>query len=146
MSSYRLTDQFCALEVGQLDIENVGTTPAEIMESHCTVFTTRDGGLPMEPPYAREPANNFARSAVFEPGAPEPFNFRSANTMGDDAEQYRSLTAGFHIYVMGWVRYKDRRQVAVARRTAFCRLWSIASGELHPRFHIVKDPDYEHED
>jgi hypothetical protein len=99
----------------------------------------------MEPPYARETLpNNFAGNAVLNSGAPEPFIFQSADVMGADAEQYRLLTGGYHLYVMGWIRYEDQRRVA--RRTAFCRLYRVLEGERYPRFHVVKDPDYEHED
>ncbi len=130
--------------VGHLDIWNVGETPAHIVESHCKVFWTKDAGLPMTSPYESERANNFAGSQVLEPGQSASCDFRSAVTMDDDAERYRRLTQGFHIYVMGWIRYADGRKIT--RQTTFCRLYNVANGERHPRFHVVDDPDYEHED
>jgi hypothetical protein len=98
----------------------------------------------MGPPYEREPANNFPGSAWLEPGVPHPCEFRSVEMMGNDAKDYSLLTAGCHIYVMGWVQYVDGMNLA--RRAAFCRLYGVAINERHPRFHIVEDPDYEHED
>jgi hypothetical protein len=130
--------------VGHLYIVNVGVTSARIIESHCKVFWTNKGGLPMGPPYETEPPNNFAGSGLLESGVPRSFDFRSDQTMGDDAGNYARLAPEHYIYVMGWVRYTDERKVA--RRMAFCRLYQTVKGEKHPRFCIVNDPDYEHED
>jgi hypothetical protein len=130
--------------VGHLNIVNVGETVARIRQSHCIVFWTQESGLPMSPPYQRDNANGFAGNQVIQPAQSWEFNFRSAAAMGDDAAEYRILTRGYHLYVMGWVRYADDRDVV--RQTKFCRLYGVSEGERHPRFHIVQDPDYESED
>jgi hypothetical protein len=64
----------------------------------------------------------------------------SAKPMGTEASDVSSMNDDWRLYVMGWVRYTDNREVI--RYTGFCRQWR------HPerRFRAIDDPDYEYAD
>ena len=98
----------------------------------------------MERPYEGKSGNNFLGTFELEPGESATGVFASEKPLGDEASHIRSLTRGCHLYVLGWIEYKDDRKIA--RRTAFCRLYRVADNQLHPRFYPVDDPDYEHEE
>jgi hypothetical protein len=129
---------------GQLFVVNVGGRPAEIVESHCETFYTDKAGLPMERPYEGKDGNNFLGKSKLAPGEPITGVFTSEKPLGDEAADIQSLTQGCHLYVLGWIEYRDDR--AIIRRTAFCRHYRVAPNQLHPRFYPVDDPDYEHEE
>jgi hypothetical protein len=137
--------------VGHLQIVNIGAVVGDIVESHCRVWWTPGGGLPMEPPYERDPPNNFAGTIRLHPGEPHRVDFHSTEPMGADAEIYASGVSGtHHLYVMGWIQYGGLRRAAnqprILLRMAFCRVYRIVGTEQNPRFHIVNDKDYEYED
>ena len=97
----------------------------------------------MEPPYEADTPNNFAAENIIAAGEPRIFDFRSFDVMGANADDYRSLNQGNHIYMMGWIRYAD--DADIVRQTTFCRLYRKADGEPQPRFHVVEHRDYENE-
>jgi hypothetical protein len=132
------------LVMGQLYAVNVGGTPASITESHCEIFYTNQGGLPMRRPYEGKNGNDFLPKAKLDPGESLPGMFQSEMPLGDEAADIQSLTPGSHLYVLGWIEYTDDRKIG--RRTAFCRLYRAGKDQQYPRFFPVEDPDYEHEE
>jgi hypothetical protein len=129
---------------GQLFVVNIGGRPAEIVESHCETFYTNQGGLPMERPYEGKDGNNFLGKPKLNPGESATGIFQSEMPLGAEANDIILLAQGAHLYVLGWIEYRDDRQVI--RRTAFCRLYRVGANQWHPRLYPVDDLDYEHEE
>ena len=123
---------------GQFYVANVGSGPAEIVESHCDVLWGLDR-LPMERPYEGENGNNPLGKITIPAGASCPAQFLSSeNFPGLKFDAFDRS----EVYVMGWIEYLDSQHVR--RRTAFCRRYWGREGNF--RFYAVDDPDYEHEE
>ena len=94
----------------------------------------------MTRPYESDSGNGFLRSPTLQPGESVLGEFFSLQFMGDDAEDYCQASINKHLWVMGWVEYKD--ELGYKRRSAFCRQWEGAT----KCFFIVGSPDYEHQE
>lgn len=128
---------------GQFYLVNVGGTAAKVVEMGCWVEWFRDDiNLPMERPYEGKRGNISATPRV-EPGQSVPISFSSDKAMDWQAEDITPMQGSSprtHLYVMGWVFYKD--DIGIARFTSFCRKFD----PRRAKFFAVDDPDYEHEE
>ena len=128
-------------------IANVGSSDAEVVESHVEIQDIRDGILrPLQP---FEGANPIGR-AVLAPGS---HIFReqgstvstlslAVSRMVEERQRARGRQTedGRGVYFRGFVIYADKN--GVRRRTGFCRIYDAET----ERFYATDDPDYEYAD
>jgi hypothetical protein len=126
---------------GQFSVVNAGSKRAEISESHCRVFWTRENNLPMRSPYEEDSPSNTAQGWNLSPGEHRKVPFCSDKPM--DGQAMNIWQGQWNLYVMGYIQYVDN--LNLTRRTAFCRqLRVLPDGS---RCLVVKrHPDYEYAD
>jgi hypothetical protein len=128
---------------GKLAVVNVGGTRAVIVGSLCIVYWSPEG-LPLQSPCAGREGNAAFTPQFLAVGQAISGMFESEKVMDGRGHTIGTeIVGGLHLYVMGWVDYRD--DIGVLRRTTFCREYQ-GRGFAHGRFGPVDDTDYEYED
>ena len=119
-------------------VENIGNSPATILEAHATVLSMRRGTLPAIPDYDQR--NHASGGVSIEVGRGARFvQFSGAETSAGDFDGVTRLGNGVVLFY-GYVLYEDAQKIR--RRTGFCRIFDAQTG----RFTVLDDPNYEYAD
>ena len=118
--------------------ENIGNSPATVVEAHATLIILRRGGLPAIPQY--DARNHAVGGLLLEPARIIPFaQFSHEEVAAAEYDAiFRSGTGGIFFY--GYMLYVD--EAAARRRIGFCRQYDPSSG----RFVTIDDLNYEYAD
>ena len=131
---------------GQFYIANRGDVDAWVTEILTIVRWFGVSHLPMERPYEGRVGDKYASPIRIPAGRSHPRTFASTKLMDNAAFNILAGTKG-RLYVMGFVEYRDRREIirgmgSRTYRTAYCRVFDPATRRFVP----VEDADYEHEE
>jgi hypothetical protein len=123
---------------GRVFIANVGATRA-MVDFFCNIFYWKEPSFPMLYPYDTLEILRQEPPIILEGGRRMTLHGLAGGPLSKSVIDNIGIEKT-KLYVMGWVRYRDDRNVI--RETRFCRLWNNSER----RFTVVDNPDYEYSD
>jgi hypothetical protein len=119
-------------------VENMGNSPATILEAHATLLAMRRGTLPAIPEYDQR--NHATGGMPVDVGrGVRLVQFTGEELSSGDYDAVTRLGTGVVLFY-GYLLYEDA--LKIRRRTGFCRLFDSHTG----RFTVLDDPNYEYAD
>ena len=121
---------------GRVFIANVGATRATV-DFFCNIFYWKESSFPTLYPYDTLEILRQEPPIILERGQRITLHGLAGGPLSKSVIDNIGI-GKTKLYVMGWVQYKDDRNVI--RETRFCRLWNNSER----RFTVVDNPDYEY--